>query len=240
MLVSPSIEIRCVVPFDFVLMVIAASAIGGELQKGIDIGKTAVICITGILGIVNMSDLVCGYHDNMMINTINDSKLREKSIRITAGEDITTIILYKLFDDAYAADVPYQKSFLEFWIKYYYEIPQSVSFVWKDINELGLVREVVTSDMPVIRSIYPDMIDETTKYNEDGSLSMGVTPEVMLYSLKILINGQEYHTVIDKGFVSTAVPKEVLETGYVEINLLDEASGVLSDSFVWIDEDSIK
>ncbi len=127
MLVSPSIEIRCVVPFDFVLMVIAASAIGGELQKGIDIGKTAVICITGILGIVNMSDLVCGYHDNMMINTI-----------------------------------------------------------------------------------------------------------------KILINGQEYHTVIDKGFVSTAVPKEVLETGYVEINLLDEASGVLSDSFVWIDEDSIK
>ena len=55
-----------------------------------------------------------------------------------------------------------------------------------------------------------------------------------------MINGQEYHTVIDKGFVSIAVPKEVLETGYVEINLLDEASGVLSDSFVWIDEDSIK
>ena len=73
-----------------------------------------------------------------------------------------------------------------------------------------------------------------------SDLVCGYHDNMMINTIKILINGQEYHTVIDKGFVSTAVPKEVLETGYVEINLLDEASGVLSDSFVWIDEDSIK
>lgn len=240
MLVAPTIPERCMLPFDFVVIIVAAAAMGVEVRQGINIGKIAIVCVAGILGIINMSDIASGYHDNLAINVINDSKLREKSMRIAAGEDIDTIVLYKLLDDAYAADMPYQQSYMEYWMKYYYEIPQSVSFVWGDIDEIGPVREVVMCDIPVIRSIYPEMIDETTQYNEDGSLNIGVTPEVMSDNLQIMINGEVYNTVIDRGFVSTCVPKEVLGGDSLEISLFDQASGIISDSVIWMERDDTK
>lgn len=236
MVVSPAVPERCMLPFDFVVIIVVAAAMGADGRSGVNIKKIAVICAVGILGIINMSDIARGYRDNYDINIINDSKLREKAMRIASGEEINTIILYKLFDDTYAADMPYQQSFMEYWIKYYYEIPQSVSFVWEDINEMGTVKEVVMCDTPVIRSIYPEMLDETTQYNEDGSLNIGVTPEVMSDYLQIMINGEVYNTVIDRGFVSTCVPKEILVSGYLEINLFDQASDIISDSVIWGEE----
>lgn len=240
MLVAPTMPERCMLPFDFVVIIIVAAAMGTGGRPGVNIEKIAIICVIGILGIINMFSIASGYHDNRVINIINDSKLREKAVRIASGEDINTIILYKLFDDAYAADMPYQQSYMEYWMKYYYEIPQSVSFVWEDINEMGAVKEVVMCDTPVIRSIYPEMLDETTQYNEDGSLNIGVTPEVMSDYLRIMINGEVYNTVIDRGFVSTSVPKEILAGGYLEINLLDQASDIISDSVIWVGEGNVK
>ncbi len=240
MLVAPTMPERCMIPFDFVVIIIVAAAVGAGGRPGVNIGRIAIICVTGILGIINMSSIARGYHENWMINVINDSKLHEKAVRIAGGEEINTIILYKLFDDAYAADMPYQQSYMEYWMKNYYEIPQSVSFVWEDINEMGTVKEVVMCATPVIRSIYPEMLDETTQYNEDGSLNIGVIPEVMSDYLRIMINGEVYNTVIDRGFVSTCVPKEILAGGYLEINLLDQASDIISDSVIWVGECNVK
>lgn len=240
MVMVPAIPERCMLPFDFVLIIIVAASMGLEGRKGINIEKVAVVCVVGILGIINMSGIAEGYRDNRIINIINDGKLHEKAMRIAGGEDISTVILYKLFDDAYAADMPYQQSFMEYWMKYYYEIPQSVSFVWKDMDEMGTVREVIMSDTPVIRSVYPETIDETTQYNEDGSLNIGVTPEVMSDYMRIVINGEVYNTVIDQGFVSTTVPEEILAGGYAEIRLLDEASGNMSDSVIWLGKDTVQ
>ena len=118
-------------------------------------------------------------------------------------------------------------------MKNYYEIPQEIQFVWENMNNIGTTREMVVSEKPKILSIYPELIDDTTQYNEDGSLNIGVTPEIMSNYLQIMINGEIYNTVIDRGFVSTSVTKDMLENEYLEISLFDQSSGEQSDRVEW-------
>ncbi len=233
MLLTPTLPERCMIPFDFVIFIVIAASVGTGRGQYKMLFPTVFVCITGVLSIVNMSDIVKGYSNNYAINMINDNKLREKSMRIAAGEDIGTIILYRLPDDAYAADMPYQQQYMEYWMKNYYEIPQEIQFVWENMNNIGTTREMVVSEKPKILSIYPELIDDTTQYNEDGSLNIGVTPEIMSNYLQIMINGEIYNTVIDRGFVSTSVTKDMLENEYLEISLFDQSSGEQSDRVEW-------
>ncbi len=147
-LFTPTLPGRCMIPFDFVLIIVIGSAAGIEFSRCNVAPKVLLICLTCVLSVANMTGIFRGYCDNYDINMINDSKLREKSMRIAAGEDISTIILYRLPNDAYAADMPYQQQYIEGWIKNYYEIPQEVLFVWENMNNIGTVREVVISDTP--------------------------------------------------------------------------------------------
>ena len=210
MLIIPTIPTRCQIPFEIVMHIIVSISIIESLSGVWKRICYVIIPAAGVLAVCNISVITYGYYKNLDVANINHYKLIEKSSRIKAGMNIDTIVLYRMLDDNYAADMPYQQEFCETWIKTYYELPQSISFVWENLNQKSKIREVVQSDKPEIASLYPKKIDDSVERNPDGSVNISVVPKVMSNNLKIFVNGQECDTVTDKGFVSTRIVNENL------------------------------
>ncbi len=231
MLISPTVPMRCHIPFEFVMHIIVALVIVEFLQEKGKVIQTATLGIMICAALYNMVPITLGYYRNAEIHNINHNKLIEKSARIKAGMDVNTIILYRLEDDRFASQMPYQQSFIEYWVRNYYEIPQNVHFIWDDLETVSTSNEAVVTDVPKIMSLYPSRIDNSVTYNDDGSLNIGVTPEVISDNLRIRINGVEFETIIDSGFISTKVPVEMLQDN-LEITIYDNASGNSSDSMI--------
>lgn len=230
MIISPAIPTRSHLPFEFLFHIVIASILGDAFLKLKS--KILYIVILGftVLAGINIAVITNGYRNNDEIHKINHYKMTEKSFLIKSGENINTIVLYRLKDDKYAAQMPYQQSFMEYWIKNYYEIPQSVNLIWNRLDEVGTVHERVISDKPVIKGVYPEKIS-LAEFNEDGSLNLGVTPEVISENLRLLINGEQYETVIDNGFISTSIPRYLLSSD-IEVNIIDIETGLLSETWV--------
>lgn len=82
--------------------------------------------------ILNIMKIGRGYYRNAGINEKNHSILSEASLRRENGETVEKIVLYKLYDDAYAEDMPYNKQYIEYWIRGYYNLPAEVIFDYEE------------------------------------------------------------------------------------------------------------
>ena len=224
MLIAPSVPMRCHISFEFVMHIIVAYVTAEFLMEKGRVITSVVLSVMAVLALYNVIPITVGYYNNAVIHDINHNKLVEKSARIKAGMEVKSIILYRLKDDRYASQMPYQTPFIEYWMKNYYEIPNDVQFIWDELNAGSTNKEEIVSDTPQIAFIFPEKIDGSADYNKDGSLDIGVTPEIISDKLKIRINGIEFVTVIDNGFASTTVPAEMLQDN-LEISLYDVASG---------------
>lgn len=231
MIVSPTIPMRCHILFEFILHMIVAVIFVEFMPDSRSRINLAVLYLLGGISLYNIVPITVGYYENYKIQQINNYKLIEKSKRIEAGMDCNAIVLYRLKDDRFASQMPYNVDFIQYWLKNYYEIPQEVSLIWERLDEQGLTMETVVSDRPKIISLYPEKIDETITYNSDGSVNIGVTPEIIDDNLQIMINGVEYATIIDNGFISTTVPAEVLKADF-EVGIIDSATGKCSDTVI--------
>lgn len=231
MVVSPTVPIRCHIPFEFVMHIIVAFVMVEFFREKSRKIQVATLVLMAILALYNIIPITVGYYNNSKIHEINNNKLIEKSARLKAGMDVDNIILYRLSDDKYASQMPYHRSFIEYWLRNYYEIPQGVRLIWTNIDLPSTISEKVVTETPKIVSLYPEQIDSNVNYNEDGSVSIAVNVEVVASSLIIYVNGEEFPTVVGDGFISTAIPAELLQ-GDLEISVYDTISGTFSENAI--------
>lgn len=132
MLISPTLSLRCCIPFLFVLdVVIAHFAVKYLKSRLLLYGITVVLFL---LSLKNAVSIYHGYHRNAETHEINDAIMRVNCVAIEQGTQMDTITLYRLQDDSYANSMAYQSGteFIEYWLKYYYRIPQDVKVLWTD------------------------------------------------------------------------------------------------------------
>ena len=83
------------------------------------------------LSIINYYTIYQGYRDNYSIHKLNDSILRNYN----KNSNDNKIELYKVENVWYGSTMSYEEPSMDYWIKEYYDLPQSVQFEWRDIYE---------------------------------------------------------------------------------------------------------
>lgn len=231
MLLSPTIPERAHIPFLFLMHMVTAYVAAEFFSHFLRKGRYLYLGALAAAASLNIVSVTLGYYRNAEINDINRYKLTEKSFRIKAGMEVPSIVLYRMRNDQYAAQMPYNEQSIEYWMKNYYELPQAVHFIWETVDTYSEVNEIAVSGRPKIVDVYPGEEDEVLPYNEDGSLDIGITPEILKDSLRIRINDEAFETVIGEGFVSARIPGEMLGSD-LHIRIVDEDSGESSDEIV--------
>ena len=106
--------------------------------------KTARRCFVvavGIAAIANAAFIWHGYAVNGRAGEVNEARLAEAAQQVAGGEQVDKVILYRFADDSYANELPYNKTYIVKWIKYYYRIPQSTELVYLDYDALDSEQE---------------------------------------------------------------------------------------------------
>ncbi len=145
LLVSPAIPMRCHTMFEIVLLLLLElsafrlysyiSQNGSALLRNF---LVAAVLAMGIYAICNYVYIYNGYHKNIGIHWMNHNTLVEYSERIKdndqAVDENEGIILYKLDNLLFANFMPYQDGYdyIEYWMRNYYEIPQSIPIYWEE------------------------------------------------------------------------------------------------------------
>lgn len=231
MIMSPYMGYRSTLPFQFVIHIIIIDIFVSILSKQkLVIYLACILCIS-TLAIINVTYITTGYYQNRQINIINRSKLYEKSSLIKAGTKINSIILYRLADDRFASQMPYQQDFISVWVKNYFEIPQETIFIWQDLDKVGNCYELVEATEPQISSVWPETVNKDFKRTEDGGINFAVIPQVIDKNLVIMANGNELKTTIDNGFISAHLSgKELSDINIIEIMIKDKVTGKISEA----------
>lgn len=135
--VLPALNYRTAIITQILSMVLILS-VGKEFAEIMNWNKKK-ICGAGIVYAamilcyaVNALQIGAGYYYNNRYNSANHEILTEAKEQVKAGEEVTTITLYKMHDDRYAEGMPYTKEYMVNWVKEYYELPQTVEFVYED------------------------------------------------------------------------------------------------------------
>ncbi len=99
-------------------------------------------------------------------------------------------------------------------------------------NIISELQRDMTIDKLKITSVYPQNINESTIFNHDGSLNIGVVCNRINTNLKITINDVEMSTTIGADFISTVIPKEYLNKEQLIIKVKDIELGIETDEVV--------
>ncbi len=98
---------------------------------------------------IKFTKILYGYYQNSFSNKKNFEILKKLKIR----QDILMVNLFKLKDDFYSECMPYQedRKYIEYWMKFYYGLPQQTKFNWVEYDKSSLNLE---NDMFIIRKKY--------------------------------------------------------------------------------------
>ncbi len=228
MVISPTLTPRCIVMFQFGMNIILTVMILEFLENCVKKWRVVFLGLFGIMSLYNALSIASGYYGNYKINQINHYKLLEKSERIAAGMECEEIVLYRLQDDRYASMMPYQHTFIQNWMKYYYKIPQEVTIIYERLERPGYIQEVTVSIPPEIVGFYLERKNGETVRNEDGSISLAVTPDIVTDNLQVIVNDVEYSTAIGVDFISVVIPKDAV-TDELDVCVRDKSTGLCSE-----------
>ncbi len=131
LLVVPAVMPRCHIPMEFIMHVVTSYTIVEFLRAYKWNVAYALLGGIAVLALWNTFIITNGYYRNSEINRINDENLMRASAAGKAGQAPETVILYRLWDDRYASQMPYNQKYTEFWMKNYYELPQETVFLWE-------------------------------------------------------------------------------------------------------------
>ncbi|WP_026664667.1 DUF6056 family protein [Butyrivibrio sp. FC2001] len=134
MIMSPVLSPRIAIPFiigvNFVLGGLLTE-LYSHSENGSHVLSVSVIGFLLILSLGNALYITRGYYLNYEANVEDRKILAETRDAIQRGEEVNSVVLHKLEDDTFANDMPYTKDYIKYWMKEYYEIPQSVEFIWR-------------------------------------------------------------------------------------------------------------
>lgn len=138
MLLTPAVLPRCHIPMEFIMHIVTAYT-ATEFLRACK-GRAATVLAAGlmaglaVLALHNSAVIAIGYYRNSDINRMNDKSLT-RATETKDGEVPETVVLYRLRDDRYASQMPYEHQYIEYWMKNYYELPQETVFVWEKADE---------------------------------------------------------------------------------------------------------
>ena len=219
LIVAPSISARQEIPFLFMFF-ICVENIYCDILDDSRILIQFVFVLLAIASFFNYGTIIKGFWENKKINEINRNKLQEKAALIKAGNEINSIILYRLPNDDFTSQMPYQQDFISYWVKNYYELPSGINFIWNQLDQLNTTYEKAYSSEIIIESVWPTEVNGDFARTEDGGIAFSVTPNVIDKNLIIKVNGKEINTTIDKYFISGIIPKEMC-CGEAEITVIN-------------------
>lgn len=131
MLAAPAVPPRCHIPLEFIMHIVTAYMIAEFLKEYK--WKTVYAALGMLMGLAvyNVFSITLGYYRNSDLNRMNDERLVRMAEAVKTGEEPGTAVLYRMRDDRYASQMPYQQQYIEYWVKNYYELPQETIFEWK-------------------------------------------------------------------------------------------------------------
>lgn len=137
LLISPALNYRSAVIFELIFHCVALYVFGKfiSMEEGVILKRVlfwTVLIIFSVCSCLNVMRTGLGYYRNARIHRDNDRILAEAADRVRDGEEVGSITVYKMYDDNYAEDMAYNKSYIEPWIKGYYELPAEVEFVYEE------------------------------------------------------------------------------------------------------------
>ena len=136
MIVSPTVPVRCHIMMEFVLHIILIETIIRlwNISRNRIIGLSIALLLS--YSLCNMVGIILGYQTNYQINEMNHLKLVEASLAYEEGHESEEVVLYKLRNDLFANKMPYYEDYryIEYWMKNYYELPQTTTFHWLDVK----------------------------------------------------------------------------------------------------------
>lgn len=132
MVLMPYTPMRTFIPFIFLFILF-----GGFLFTALEgrfIKVSALVCIgaLAISSVKNIATIYKGYHENVQVLTLNHSLLEQASDKIEKGMEIDCIYLYKMVNENYCGQQPYDDSisYMLFWYDNYYGIPYDTKYVF--------------------------------------------------------------------------------------------------------------
>lgn len=131
LVLSPVVGGRTLLPFLFYIFLLIVIFIAELLKESTYLQKLLLVigvCFVGCFGIVNYYKIYQGYLENYEIEKLNFEILKMKKL-----EENEVVTLYKAKDSYYGSTRSYEDPSIEYWIKEYFAIPQSVRFTWVDL-----------------------------------------------------------------------------------------------------------
>lgn len=134
MIVAPYFPSRSMLVFEFLFFPIFTVVLIGfySNRRTKQYALYLYVSLT-LISVVNVVQIIHGYHANDAANRYNDTILNSTSDRIQNGEQITSITLQKLPQPLYGSDQPYQEggSYILNWIREYYNLPPDLEIIYE-------------------------------------------------------------------------------------------------------------
>jgi hypothetical protein len=135
LILAPGVPGRSLIPFyfiSFVPIIFSFASVSSSRIRGV---VAVIVCTILFFAVKDTQRVYKGYESNYETNVINHQKLSSFSFDLKNKVSTSTnIVLYKLPMPTYAETMPYQRPVIEKWMKKYYELPQEVDFIWRDLN----------------------------------------------------------------------------------------------------------
>lgn len=136
LLYSPSVHARSYIEYLYIVFILLVILFldAYERYSFYSLFQAAAIIFMAVLGlksIGNFHQSLEGYRENYFALEFNHQRLKNYD-----NEQGEMIFLSKLANDEYRLELPYDPgfSYIEYWMKEYYNIPQSVVFQWGDLE----------------------------------------------------------------------------------------------------------
>ena len=132
MIVAPYFPLRSTTMFELMCFVIFTYTFAQILKNKKNISNIILLPML-IACSFNMLGIMYGYYSNNDEQKYNDTILKSVSKEIKSGKNIKTVKLKKLQNSTYSIEQPYDEGFdyIAYYMKYYYDIPQSVEFIYE-------------------------------------------------------------------------------------------------------------
>lgn len=134
MLVSPTITIRTSIPMGAMLQICVVCIVMYFCQEI----KNCVLKLIPVVlfgcAILNLQNVTNGFWQNAVVHEYNKNVL--EGFEQTDEQADPYILLAKLVDDTYANQQPYHQSYVEIFLRWYYNIPDDVKIIYSDYDSV--------------------------------------------------------------------------------------------------------
>lgn len=156
LIVSPAFSLRSCIPYVFICMIFVAVVVSNTVKECIEKKALAAVGVIaaclGMVCLMNVKEIYKGYEENYYADNYNFEKLKDYN-----GTD-NKIYLLQYSNAMYRGTMSCDKGFeyIDYWIKEYFAIPQSVIIEWKSMTELFDYAKAAAIDMEYADGFYED------------------------------------------------------------------------------------